>query len=191
MDVRKGPLSRARANAIEFGVSERIDLRISDGLEGLDENVDIITIFGMGGRLISRIITDASDKIGEETRLIVSPQSDIPMFREFLEENAFEVEDEKCIVDEGKYYFIMQIKKGRKPEASQDEISHATYMRFGKYLLESKDQTLKEFILKEKANMIKVRDNLKKCDSDNIRARLNQLEFELACIKKGLSYYEM
>lgn len=35
MDVRKGPLSRAAASVREAGLSDRISLRLSDGLDGL------------------------------------------------------------------------------------------------------------------------------------------------------------
>ena len=35
MDVRKGPLERAKAHVAEAGLENRIDVRLSDGLTGL------------------------------------------------------------------------------------------------------------------------------------------------------------
>ena len=50
MDVRKGPLERARAHVEAAGLGSRIDVRLSDGLAGLKPGeADCVVIAGMGG----------------------------------------------------------------------------------------------------------------------------------------------
>lgn len=47
-------------------------------MEKLSENeADIITICGMGGRLIADIVTKGMNVITQNTTLIVSPQSEV------------------------------------------------------------------------------------------------------------------
>lgn len=65
MDVREKPLERAAMHIKEADLSEKIEVRLSDGLDKLEEKeADTITICGMGGRLIKRF------SIMEKIRLI-------------------------------------------------------------------------------------------------------------------------
>ena len=51
MDVRKGPLLRAKEHVQQYGVSDYIELRLSDGLSALKAGEgDTLVIAGMGGR---------------------------------------------------------------------------------------------------------------------------------------------
>ena len=63
MDVRKKPLEKAAENIKLYGVSQKVELRLSDGLYKLAENeADTITICGMGGKLIQSILENGSSK---------------------------------------------------------------------------------------------------------------------------------
>ena len=85
MDVRKQPLNKAESNVRMYGVQDKVELRLSDGLDELKPlEADTITICGMGGRLIQSILTRGKDKYSENTQIIVSPQSEIKEFRQFL-----------------------------------------------------------------------------------------------------------
>ena len=55
MDVRPGPLSRARENITRYGLEDYIETRLSDGLAKLEPGEgDTLVIAGMGGPLIVR-----------------------------------------------------------------------------------------------------------------------------------------
>ena len=74
MDLRKGPLDKAKKHICDNCLEDRIQTRLSDGLEKLSANeADIITICGMGGRLIADIVTKGMNVITRNTTLIVSP----------------------------------------------------------------------------------------------------------------------
>ena len=62
MDVRKGPLAIAADNINEAGLTERIELRLGDGLAMLRrDEADAIVIAGMGGLLTKRILEQGMD----------------------------------------------------------------------------------------------------------------------------------
>ena len=59
-DLREGPLGRARKTARQYGQSEKISFRLCDGLTDIDpDEVDVITIAGMGGETIATILEAA------------------------------------------------------------------------------------------------------------------------------------
>ena len=56
-DLREGPLENAKKNIKKFGLEEKIETRLSNGLENIKENeADEVIIAGMGGILISEIL---------------------------------------------------------------------------------------------------------------------------------------
>ena len=110
MDVRKGPLSGAGDNIREYGLSEKIETRLSDGLTALlPGEADALVIAGMGGKLMIRILRDGNPKVLGLKEAILQPQSDIDEFRRFLRSEGYVIADEKIILDEGKYYFPMHV----------------------------------------------------------------------------------
>ncbi len=114
MDLRKGPLEKARENVLEAGLKERIDLRLSDGLDALGEGeVDTILISGMGGPLILEILEKNLEKAKNVKELVLSPQSDLPEFRKGLENMGFIITDIRIVKDD-KYYFIFKAATAQK-----------------------------------------------------------------------------
>ena len=115
MDVREGPLSRAEENIRQLGLSDRIEIRLSDGLQGLREGeADGLVIAGMGGKLIMSILehSDAT-ALGIRTA-VLQPQSDLFQFREYLGIKDYSILDERVIFDDGKYYFPMLVSFDRE-----------------------------------------------------------------------------
>ena len=66
-EVVKGPFESAVKNVRKKGLTDKITVRLGNGLEAVQENdgVDTITIAGMGGPLIASILHDGSKKVGE------------------------------------------------------------------------------------------------------------------------------
>ena len=105
MDVRKGPLEKARENIKLYGLDGIIETRLSDGLEKLSVGeADSIVIAGMGGTLTVEILKNGIEKAAAARELILQPQSDIGMVRRFLRENGFVITQEKMCKEDGKFY---------------------------------------------------------------------------------------
>ena len=59
MDVKEGPLKRAREHIRQHGLDGVIEVRLSDGVKELgDEEADTVIIAGMGGELVIHILED-------------------------------------------------------------------------------------------------------------------------------------
>ena len=188
MDLRKGPLEKAKKHICDNCLEDRIQTRLSDGLEKLSKNeADIITICGMGGRLIADIVTKGKDVITQNTILVVSPQSEVGEFRHFLVSQGFEIEDEQMLKEDGKYYFIIKCRKSEESVCS--EFSETQY-QYGWKLLDSKDKTLYEYLIKEKETNEGISNSIKKDESNpTVKLRLQQLSQKNNIIMKALSYY--
>ncbi|MDO5350323.1 MAG: class I SAM-dependent methyltransferase, partial [Lachnospiraceae bacterium] len=113
MDIGKGPLERAREHIREQGLEEKIESRLSDGLSALKPGeADTVVIAGMGGELVIHIL-DAGRHMWESVKeFVLSPQSELDKVRKYLEENGFAIQKEAMVVDEGKYYTVMLVKRG-------------------------------------------------------------------------------
>ncbi len=105
-DIGEGPLSYARKNAARY--SADVECILSDGFENIkpDSFTDAV-IAGMGGELISSIISKADYLRNSKYRLILQPMTAEPDLRSWLSENGFLIEEEKACFDSGKIYTVM------------------------------------------------------------------------------------
>lgn len=173
MDVRKGPLERAREHIQMAGMSERIETRLSDGLEKLlPGEADVIVMAGMGGPLMQRLLIQGEQTARSAKNLILSPQSEVERFRRFLHENRFRVVDEVYIEDENKIYVVMRCISGEPEEWTDLEF------RYGKYPWEVKDALLLRILEKEIRTADSILEELKKQDSVSAEMRSCQLRKE-------------
>lgn len=106
-DVNKGPLERAKKNAAEYSVADRMRFTLADGLEGIEperEGVSDIVICGMGGELIARIISASEYTKKDGVRLVLQPMSCAAELRLFLADNGYNILTEKLCQAAGKTY---------------------------------------------------------------------------------------
>ena len=88
-DVAVGPLEAARRNAERYGVSDRIDFRLADGIAPeLAPGLDCVIIAGMGGETILGIV-QAATLLCPGTLLILQPQSKLETLLGFLNAGGF------------------------------------------------------------------------------------------------------
>jgi len=104
-DIHQGPIDRAAQHIAEYGLSDRIDAIRTDGLCGIAPYAptDII-IFGMGGELITRILSDAPWVKDPAVRLILQPMTHAECVRSYLAQEGFAIVDEVLSKESGKIY---------------------------------------------------------------------------------------
>ena len=138
-DLRKGPLNNARENVIRAGCEDKIELRLSDGLDSvLPDEADDIIICGMGGTLIAEILSRAEWIKDSKFNLILQPQSHADDLRRCLFENGFEILDEKSVTDEGRDYLVFNSVYSGSVYSREDDLK----IYFGS-LLENNDPVSK------------------------------------------------
>ena len=204
MDVRKGPLQRARDHIREKGLEGYIETRLSDGLAALcPKEAQVIVIAGMGGNTMRRILEAGEEKVGEDTILILQPQSELLEFRQYLARRNYRLLAEDMVEEEGKFYPIMQVRRefADGPEQEENICSKSPgYGDFGKQrielmygplLLKHKHPVLKEFLQRQQRKQAEIAAHLRSQALGAAGAeRLNLLEQELAGIRCALEGYE-
>ena len=103
-DINQGPIESARRNIAAAGLAGRIETLCTDGLCGVENFApDDVMIFGMGGELIARILSDAPWVKDAKIGLILQPMTRASVLRGWLLENGFDILGES-ITFEDKYY---------------------------------------------------------------------------------------
>ena len=111
-DLRQQPLEKAKVNAQRFG-AENIRFSQADGLAAVEENeVDTIICAGMGGDLITQIITACPWIRDEKYTLILQPQSSGQDLRRSLTEQGFGIVEETLVEDGGFLYQVITMRYG-------------------------------------------------------------------------------
>ena len=156
MDVGKGPLERAQVHIREHGLEEEIETRLGDGLERLAPGeADTLVLAGMGGPLMQRILTQGEETARAARELILSPQSDLRAFRQFLYGAGYTVTEEQMLREDGKYYTVMRAVPGQDPEPwSPAEFG------YGRHLLRQRPPVLREFLEKKRETCRNIRESL-------------------------------
>ncbi len=147
-DVRKGPLQQAAEHILCAGLAGKIETRLSDGLEKVAPGeADTVVVAGMGGPLMERIL---QGRLRDFAHFVLSPQSEIPHFRRFLLTEGMQIDEETMLIDEGKYYVILNVSK--RADATSSDSMYVTEEDFlyGGRLLRRLDPVLKSFLEKEK-----------------------------------------
>lgn len=107
-DLRKGPLKNAEETVNKYGVADRVDLRLSDGLDAYaDGEVNEIAIAGMGGLLMSEFIERTEWLKNTDIHLILQPMTHAEDLRKTLYENGFYIDKEVAVKDGDKLYIIL------------------------------------------------------------------------------------
>ncbi len=180
MDVRSGPLSRAAEHVEEYGLSDRIELRLSDGLNALSAGeADTVVISGLGGPLMVDILERGKQTADAVDCFVLSPQSDIPGVRIFLRENDYRIEREAFVLDDGKYYTVMQVFHGEsRPGRIVDDL-------YGRDLLDRADPVLGEFLQKQRERCERLLPGLLTSPKEETRRRAREVEEELSFIRQA------
>ena len=205
-DVRKEPLRRAQLHIDEYGLSDKITTQLCDGLKGINKgDVDTVTICGMGGKLMKSILQAGIDKLGYNTQLVLSAQSELRDFRAYLLEAGIDIKSEHILLEDGKYYFIFDcvyntpyeqhfnknvvdaddIYKNDNQNNNEKKITAYTEeeLRYGKYLLDNKSEVLYEYLNKE----------LMSCNKEqsvSVKNRIKAIDEDIAVINKALGRWK-
>lgn len=184
MDINRGPLMRAEEHIREYGLTDKIQTRLSDGLKNLkSEEADTMIAAGMGGGLVIRILSDSSQTAEELDEVILQPQSEIRKVREYLCGHGYRIVEENMVLEDGKYYPMMKAVRGDAGEYSPEELE------FGKLLLEQKHPVLKEYLEREIRIGAGIRESLKNQNSGRARARIEEVVHRIDMIEALLAKY--
>ncbi|MCL2404161.1 MAG: class I SAM-dependent methyltransferase [Defluviitaleaceae bacterium] len=114
-DLHAGPLSIAANNINDAGLTDKITVRLGDGLLPLTTcECDCIVVAGMGGMRIKNIIYEGMQQARAARRLILQPQHDTELLRRELHINGFEIESERLIretIAKREHFYVVMAAK--------------------------------------------------------------------------------
>ncbi len=107
-DLRVGPLDNAKETVVSHNLTDKIELRLSDGLDNFKENeVEEIAVAGMGGLLISEFINRTKWLKNRDVHLILQPMTHTEELRKALFDNGFVIDNEVVVKDGDKLYIVL------------------------------------------------------------------------------------
>ena len=110
-DINEGPLLSAKENAEANGLSDRVELVLTDGVRGLGgKGITDYAICGMGGELIADIIASGEHLFDTGVRLILQPMTRQAHLRRELCRLGFEILEERYSFADGRYYLTMLVE---------------------------------------------------------------------------------
>jgi len=110
IENKEGPFNILKNNLKDYDV----ELSLNDGLSYLPSKVDTIVIAGMGGILISDILTSQREKLGNIKQIVVDAHRDIELVRRTVTSMGFYIEKEVIVYENDEYYFVISFLRGTK-----------------------------------------------------------------------------
>lgn len=119
-EIVKGPYDSTVENIQAHGLADKIEARFGSGLEVVseDDDIDSITICGMGGPLIADILSGGIENVSGMPRLVLQPNTYSYPVRRVLRDMGYAISDETVLRHGRHFYEIIVAERG---EASYDE----------------------------------------------------------------------
>lgn len=120
-DLRESALDMARSNIKKY-CSDKVILKCGNGLDVLDENMDIntVVISGMGYLSIISILKNIKH-IKNINKLVIQSNSNSEIVRKFILKNGFYIDNETIVLDKNIYYIISSFKRGKRKYSNMDK----------------------------------------------------------------------
>lgn len=136
-EVVEGPFKSTLKNIQQHGLSSIIEARLGDGLTILnDETVQTITICGMGGPLIAKILEDGFENVGNKPRLVLQANTYTYPVRNTVSKLGYSITHEEVLKDGRHFYEIIVCDYSGKHQ-NYNEIE----LQFGPINLAKKTET--------------------------------------------------
>ena len=131
-EVRQGPLENSKHEIAKEGLTDKLHPRLADGLAAIEpnDNIDHITIAGMGGALISHILETGKDKLTGKEKLILQPNVGEENVRRWLQSYGYTITAEEILAEDGHTYeIIVGQKLAGQPEYSRADLFFGPHLR--------------------------------------------------------------
>lgn len=183
-EVVVGPYKSAKKQVAKNGLDKNIDVRLADGLEAveLDDQINAITICGMGGVLIRDILQRGKEKrrLSGKERLILQPNVGERQLRQWLFDESYLIIDEAIIEENNKVYeIIVAEKRTERPEYSGKELL------FGPILRKEKNAIFMKKWQHKLEKSEKILASLRQSDQD-VAEKIQEITQEIEWIKEVL-----
>ena len=169
-DLRKGPLENARETIGIYGVEDKVQLRLSDGLDSvLPHECDDIVFAGMGGTLIAELLDRTPWIKDKSKRIIVQPMTHSEDIRIFFVNNGFTIIREDACRDDRNYVAICAEYSGEI--LKKDEL----YFHIGCHPIDGNEASLNY----AKKQILRLRKRAEALEKANIQSQEKETLFKI------------
>lgn len=181
-EVIKGPYEASIQNVQYYQLDDAINVKLGDGLTVLDHNnkVDSITICGMGGPLIAKILAEGQNKLTNHPRLILQSNIQSYPIRLWLEQAGYTITNEEIMEEKKHIYEIIVADK-----LDCDMVLTEQERKFGPLLLQ---QSNEYFIRKWTHELQSLKTIAQQLDPSIHHNRLAEVDTEIKLISEVLNY---
>jgi len=142
-EITEGPFNSARSTIRQSGLEGIVEARMGDGLEVLKPNeVDVITIAGMGGSLIASILEKGKEKLQGVETLVLQPNIGAYQIRNWLDQEGYSLIKEDILEEDTKIYEILVASKSSTYKPYSD--SKNKEMFIGPHLMHNQNDAFKK-----------------------------------------------
>ncbi|WP_277587198.1 tRNA (adenine(22)-N(1))-methyltransferase [Psychrobacillus antarcticus] len=180
-EVVKGPFQSAQKQVMSEGLQNNIDVRFGNGLEVISDgdNVQTVTIAGMGGPLIASILESGKDKLSKVDTLILQPNIHAKAIREWAIQEKWKIEQEVILEDHDKIYEILVLKKGSMLLSEKE-------LLVGPILSKEKSPVYQKKWNNELNEWQRIVNELNKIEGAEVQQKKAELEYKIALVKETL-----
>ncbi len=176
MDVNKGPLQRAQQTIALHNMEEKIETRLSNGMQHLAPGeADSAVIAGMGGALTITILEQSPETVDSLQELILQPQSEIGKVRSWLYAHGWQIAAENMIFEDGKYYPMMRAVHGKA------QMPDTAELLYGPMLLADRHPVLRRYLDWESGIFQGIAGKLEAAKGDGAAERKEELAEKIRC----------
>ncbi len=173
-DISESALENARVEMIRLRLTDRVSLRLGDGLSPVSEECGMISIMGMGGRTIRDILLSGKARL-RNASLILSAHTDWHLIRSAVCEIGYHLDREEPCLAAGRFYLVLRARPGKKAMTDRE-------IRLGGPLFSSESEMLVPFLRRRKEVL---KERLK-----GVSSATAPNESELLLLKSDLDFYE-
>lgn len=181
-EVVKGPFESAQKQVRSEGLEKQIDVRFGNGLEVIQavDNVQTITIAGMGGPLIASILEAGKEKLSTVKTLILQPNVHAKAIREWAQKENWKIGNETILEEHDKIYEIVVLQKGQMELTEQE-------LLVGPFLMKEKSAAFHKKWSNELLEWQRIMDQLNNsAESKEVQQKKEELERKIALVKESL-----
>ena len=141
-DISKSALENARLEIARLRLTDRVSLRLGDGLDPVTEPCGMISVMGMGGRTIRDILLSGRSRLCGAS-LLLSAHTDWHLIRSAVRGIGYHLDREEPCFAAGRYYLVLRARPGAAPLTERQ-------IRLGGPLFESASPVLVPFVQRRK-----------------------------------------
>lgn len=198
-ELNEGPWEAAKKQVADSGLEDRIEVRRGNGLAVVAaDEVDVVTVAGMGGSLIANILTEGRGKLSGVRRLILQPNVAEDQVRRWLYQENWFLADEEILQEDGKIYEILTadrvanaIERNRelyreRQIGGQAKADRELLFRMGPHLLERPNEAFMRKWERELRNMERIYGELSYSDAEASRVKRTEIQRQMETIMEVL-----